>query len=369
MNLDWDTILSYNTVKIVRIRDRRLGLLHLLFMVFIVSYVVVYQAIYKKGYLLSEVPVCSIRTTLMAPKEIDTERPYCKSNNNTYAYSKLECEYWDDPLVLFPPGDDVSFTASTRVKITNQTTDGCSFKDPRCKYKDVSEESIYVADIEKYTVMIDHTMFSPQSQIQYNARDLSGYILDRDGNEIQINDTNNRVGVKGQYDVLEIGKLLELGGIDLDAESPDKGDPNRYTGIIALVFIKYSNTFSYSTGNFKYTYSIRQVNDTIYNVKDPIYFDSLGSRMVLKRYGIRLLFVQDGAIGSFNFQSLLLTMVSGLGLLTVATLVVDQLAVRILPQRKSYSSVKFQVTESMSKKKKIIDDSGEELLYTKIEGL
>ncbi|KAN0003442.1 hypothetical protein ACTFIZ_009611 [Dictyostelium cf. discoideum] len=369
MAIDWDSILAYNTIKVVRIRDRRLGILHLCFLVVIVLYIVVYSAIINKGYLSTEEPVGSIRTSLWSPNQFKDNESYCKNNTEPYPYQKLECVYFDDALVSYPIGDDVGFTASTRIEISEQKAN-CSLLNPSCRFKTLNKTNVYLADIESFTVLIDHTMYAPSSQIQYNGGDLSGYILDQNGNEIQLNESVNVIGVQGKPDVLEIGKLLEFAGVNLDDPSlTNSSNSIRYDGCVIFVFIEYSNTFSYDLKKIKYVYSIKIVDDTIYNIPEAIILGDVNSRLYYKRHAIRLIFIQTGVIGSFNFQSLLLTLVSGIGLLTVSTLIVDQLAIRFLPQRKSYSDVKFQTTESFRKKKKIVNDDGEVKLYNNIEAL
>ncbi|KAK5574854.1 hypothetical protein RB653_010108 [Dictyostelium firmibasis] len=375
LNFDWDDIFQYSTVKVVRIRDRRLGILHLLFLVGIVAYIVIYSAIVKKGYLFTEVPIGSVRTSLKAPNTFASNLTYCLNQNSTekYQWTPLECNYWDEQLALFPVGQDSTFTCTTRVRLSKQKAD-CDFTSPNCKFVDVpgTAQNIYIADIESFTILIDHTMYASSSGSQFNAVDLHGYILNQDGDEVQINENGTSVGVQGKPDIITLGQLLSFGGVSLDQSSPvDSNVSIRYDGVVLFVFITYSNTYTYSTSDFRYVYSVQQIENTIYDVPETIILESIDSRLLYKRHGVRVIFIQTGTIGSFHFQTLLLTLVSGLGLLAVATTVVDQMAIRLLPQRKSYSSLKFQVTESMSNpmKKRITTDEGEDVLYTRIEGL
>ncbi|KAN0053164.1 hypothetical protein ACTA71_006688 [Dictyostelium dimigraforme] len=374
-NFDWDDIFQYSTVKIVRIRDRRLGILHLTFLVGIIAYIVVYSAIIKKGYLFTEVPIGSVRTSLKAPNTFATNLTYCSNqvHQDTYPFTPLICNYWDEQLALFPVGQDSTFTCTTRVRTSKQTAN-CNFTDPTCKFVDDlgSAQNIYIADIENFTILIDHTMYASSSGSQFNAVDLHGYILNQDGDEVQMDENGISIGVQGKPDIMTIGQLLAFGGVSLDQASPvDSNVSIRYDGVVLFVFITYSNTYTYSTSDFRYVYSVQQIANTIYDVPETIILETIKSRLLFKRHGVRVIFIQTGTIGSFHFQTLLLTLVSGLGLLAVATTVVDQLAIRLLPQRKSYSSLKFQVTESMSNpmKKRIATDDGEEKLYTRIEGL
>ncbi|EGC28571.1 hypothetical protein DICPUDRAFT_90884 [Dictyostelium purpureum] len=347
-------------------------------MIVIIGYIIAYQLIYKKGYLEIEVPTGSIRTSLLAPSVFATNLTYCNNQNpGLYPYTELNCTYWDDPLVVFPIAQETAFTASTRVKVINQTSN-CFFDSPNCTFQDISPETnMYLADVENFTILIDHTMYAPISGIQYNAEELEGYIQNQYGEDIQINQGITTVGIKGKPDIITLGQLLEFGGIDLDSQSPlNETHSIRYDGCVVFVFITYSNTYTYSTNNIKYVYSVKKVSDTVYDVPEPVILSSLQSRLIFKRHGIRLIFIQTGSIGSFRLEVLVLTLASSLGLLAVSTIIVDQMAIRILPQRKSYSSLKFQVTEKfedaitiIGSKEKENDHVDDEKLFSQIDKL
>jgi hypothetical protein len=66
---------------------------------------------------------------------------------------------------------------------------------------------------------------------------------------------------------------------------------------------------------------------------------------VYNRHGIRLVFRQIGEIGIFNTQILLVNLVTAMGLIAVATTVVDLLMLNILPQKERYASAKTQEVE------------------------
>jgi hypothetical protein len=64
--VDWDRFFEYSTVKVVKMRDARLGILHYAFVLLIVGYIVGYTVVYRQRYLLTEVPVGSVRMSLLA---------------------------------------------------------------------------------------------------------------------------------------------------------------------------------------------------------------------------------------------------------------------------------------------------------------
>ena len=55
--------------------------------------------------------------------------------------------------------------------------------------------------------------------------------------------------------------------------------------------------------------------------------------------------LQEGRIGRFDLQALLLTLVTGMGLLASAGLAVDALAIYAMPLRERYYSSKYEVTD------------------------
>eukprot|EP01133_Synstelium_polycarpum_P002266 gene2266-2568_t len=98
-------------------------------------------------------------------------------------------------------------------------------------------------------------MFASTSKIQRNAVNLSGFIMNSAGERVHISDGVSSIGISGKPDILELGTLLSIAGINLDSPSPvNSSNSIRYDGINIFVFIEYSNTFSYSLDNLRYTY-------------------------------------------------------------------------------------------------------------------
>lgn len=56
-----------------------------------------------------------------------------------------------------------------------------------------------------------------------------------------------------------------------------------------------------------------------------------------------MLFLASGALGKFDFQTMLVQLVSALGLLSVATLVVEMCMLYCFPHRKYYNKYKVPV--------------------------
>ncbi|KAF2069905.1 hypothetical protein CYY_008776 [Polysphondylium violaceum] len=360
-NVDWDSLFSYQTVKIVRIRDKRLGILHLSFMGAIILYIVIVTILLQQQYLAIQTPIGSIRNSLLAPANRSQYLPYCQNstNLNYNGFPTKECQYWDETLVMYPPSSEYSLFITTRVSSSTQETfNNCSLTEFNCTYVNVanSTKDFYIADVDTFTVLVDHTMAAPTLGIQYNAKQLPGFMLNSKGKKITLTPPNI-VGVVDQYDILTLDAILNAADI-ASLDSPGFSNSSRSIrddGMLLFCFITYSNTFTYSTSKYRYTYEFHLIEDTKFKIVEPIYLDDVNHRYIFNRHGVRIIFIQTGQLGKFDFQTSLLTFVSGIGLLTVATLVVDIIAVRLLPQRNKYSMMKYQ--DSGLKRKPLLGDS------------
>eukprot|EP01121_Diplochlamys_sp_Union-15-3_P016596 TRINITY_DN5681_c0_g1_i2.p1 TRINITY_DN5681_c0_g1~~TRINITY_DN5681_c0_g1_i2.p1 ORF type:complete len:338 (-),score=40.67 TRINITY_DN5681_c0_g1_i2:194-1186(-) len=324
--VEWDSLLAYATTRIVKIRDKRLGLLYYFFLFVIFLYIVGWTLLYQKRYLHLENPVGSIRLSLLAPEHrpIPEKRspasqiPYCLQNSTTYRnFSNYNCTYWDEMFVTFPVTEDHDMLIATRyTSISQSLHNNCSLLDHECEYVDDSPaETFYIADIEKFTLMVEHTMYAPSMNKVRNGEDLSGELLDCRGQVVpmpypnSLGKDNSSTG-----DVFEISKLLSAACVDLDdlSDAPPRyqSKSKRDLGIVLIAFITYSNTFSFNYNNFKYTYRVQWVKDTKFKSEQPIYTKSLDKRVVWDRHGIRIIVLQTGMLGKFDFQVLLLTVQS-----------------------------------------------------------
>eukprot|EP01103_Thecamoeba_quadrilineata_P011651 TRINITY_DN2823_c0_g1_i1.p1 TRINITY_DN2823_c0_g1~~TRINITY_DN2823_c0_g1_i1.p1 ORF type:complete len:303 (+),score=14.22 TRINITY_DN2823_c0_g1_i1:256-1164(+) len=257
----------------------------------------------------------------------------------------------------FPSLEATAMLAATRVTITNMFLN-CSWLNSSCQFSNENDQfgsynlssyTFYVGDIEHFTLMLDHAIITLSVGIQRNALSLNGKFLNENGQTITNLQSPNVVGQVGHYDVVELITLLNAAGIqDLDEISGSANNGNetmRYAGLILMVVLEYSNTVSFSLQNVEYTLSARIVKDTEFKAVETIYTDYPRNVTEQNRHGIRMIFLQTGALGKFDFQVLLLNCVSGLGLLAVATVIVDILMTLIMPQRKTYQGYKYQIPE------------------------
>ena len=150
--------------------------------------------------------------------------------------------------------------ATSRLTVTEYNAD-CDFSQPTCDYTNTTDPTTYyIADIERFTLMIDHTIYATNIDIQRNARELNGQLVDYNGNAMEANAFPNVVGVPKEYDYIEIGTLLQAAGVstlDADGKKNEKSiyylffhlalvsdvpESLRHAGIVLLVIISYTNT-------------------------------------------------------------------------------------------------------------------------------
>jgi hypothetical protein len=220
--------------------------------------------------------------------------------------------------------------------------------DPDCVYQTTDLASYFIADIEHFTLLIDHTVYAPTVGIQENAKSLPGSMKFSNGSTMHLNGPIDFIGQKGEPDIVQLSTLLLAAGINsLDDESlVNASSTMRNDGIVLMIFIEYSNTNTYNLNDLSYSYEPYIITNTKFKSVEPLLGDN--SRQIINRHGIRMIFIQDGLLGKFDVQVMLLTFVTGLGLLTVSTVIVDVIALYLLPQKKVYNEYKFKVTEGPS---------------------
>jgi len=315
-------------------------------MLAIVVYILLYTIFLEKRYLVTERPIGSIRLSLLKGKNPlpQSELEYCWQPNRTTLPSgdpTYPCLYQDELFDVFPTTEATAMLATTRYIYMQQAL-YCNLQDPTCSYTMINSSLLFVADIEHFTLLIDHTLYAPLVGIQKNAKALPGSMSYYNGTKMHLSGPNNVIGQAGSTDIVEIATLLEAAGIEsLDMPSTyNQSSTMRYDGIVLMIFIVYSNTETHDLNYITYTYKPSLITDTEFKSVQANLINST-FREIYNRHGIRMIFVQDGTLGRFDFQVTLLTFVSGLGLLTVSAVIVDLIAVYILPQKKIYEDYKY----------------------------
>jgi len=378
--VDWDDVLSYKTARIVKIKDKRLFFLYAFFMFLIFCYIVVWNLGVKKNYLQYEEPLGTIRVSLRKPAPMYekpiSKLPYCTRSKGVYigtdwrVFDQQKCKIADDKFAVYPATEQSAMLATTRATVFDETMPaGCNITSggSHCQWKKVgSPDTLFITQIENYTLFIDHTMYAAQSGYIRNSKYMDGRMLNARGEHVDPCDDYAKgkcpkyviMGKMDKADIIPLGTLLRAADTSLDsrahpamAQGAAKWESHRYAGVVLVMRIFYDNVYTFNTHNIRYTYTVHQVPRTEFKVEEPMYsVDKNGvvHRTVVDRHGIRIVFQQTGHIGVVDFQTFLIQMASSLGLLAVATVVVDLLATKVMDQRKFYEECKFLTTEDVT---------------------
>jgi len=412
MAFELDELLSYDTYRVVRIKDYRLGLPYYLLLFATFMYIVFGQLIAGSMYLAMETAISgSVRLSMRAPawnspiwKSNVAQLPYCQNTCNgdctgNINQKLLSCPstYANAESAVYPAPDSNGIFITTRVdeevqklppQCANVDQASQAYGNQCRKWVVTKNSSYYIAQVEDYLVKVDHSMLAPDKRGTRVGFDMAdGCLLKNSVERLQNSKsmclegsidpcadyTKNgwtcptaagpwsvAVGANKRDDVMMLRTLLAAAGISsLDAihgARPTATNDMTYRrgGMVLLLQIHYDNTwaskyvFGTDTTKYRYEYSIAYVSNQGYEVTQVLQSASPDQRTVLRRHGIRIVVSQTGHVGEFSFQALLVTCTASLGLMAVATSVVEILLRFVLPEKDKYCKHKFLETETLT---------------------
>ncbi|KAG0001574.1 cytochrome c oxidase subunit 1 [Entomortierella chlamydospora] len=346
--------------------SRRLGGLYRLFQTTILIYIAT-SIIYQQRYLKTEDIINgAVRITLKAPSDGIATPAYCSSTS--------PCIYWNENDILFEPGVDGALV-TTRAQIaqygpfSNQsdserstcngnipTTSKC---DPYQAPSTLLLPTSLVADIERFTLMLEHSIRGQASGVQMRSGNMvSGLLRDSQSGEVLRTFTNESryvstgsgndtelVHLAG--DVMTMGEFLKASGVNLDdpsmAPTATAGETVRTSGVVVIVVIQYAAK-GWNPNRISYEYLPKAIPDQEYKVIETIRDFRDGNRVEINRHGVRIVFSQTGQLGKFSLMTLLTNLVAAVALFKVANIIVELMMLRIHPRKKTYVRAKFEST-------------------------
>jgi hypothetical protein len=164
--LDPDSIFAYSVPRTVRIRDRRLGIIHIICVLAIMGYILGYTVIYEQRYLLMANDIFgSARLQLVGPSSQFTVLPsnttYCTGGtvpwNGYPPVVQNPCRYLDTYASVFPEEEASAMLIATRITDSNYSRfPGCEQQPlPSCGYNQTSSTTYYVGGpVEMSTLQV-----------------------------------------------------------------------------------------------------------------------------------------------------------------------------------------------------------------------
>ncbi len=292
--------------------------------------------------------------------------PYC-SQSSAPLPSAQPCAYWDG--VQASSVQQASMLITTRVTELQQSL-ACAPQSnaSNCAQLWVStapQVTQYVANIEDFTVLMDHSAQAPSLDLIASSRSVSGWLHVPNNNAlcaqlpaVDVVDRttrvtsapclvvpNNTIPPTG-LDVFALSSLLAAADVTLDGTSAVKASSTlRYSGVVIVVNVEYTNVYHWvGAGTPYYTYRLTLLPGANAKTVDASYPSDRSRRTVLNQHGIRLTVIETGRLGAFDTTQLLLRLTTSLSLLAVATVIVDSLALYCLARRQQYKAAKFEDT-------------------------
>eukprot|EP01088_Endostelium_zonatum_P013760 TRINITY_DN2857_c0_g1_i1.p1 TRINITY_DN2857_c0_g1~~TRINITY_DN2857_c0_g1_i1.p1 ORF type:complete len:457 (-),score=78.63 TRINITY_DN2857_c0_g1_i1:65-1435(-) len=356
-------LFTYPTKQKTRLHDWRLGILFNLLTLGVFLYILIHPILLQRRFVLLETPVGAIEFTVVSPQRAklyneswaqqyvianSTDIPFCSGYINRNQTAKtpytLPCVYWTEELVLYPSLEQSALFLTTRVNTSTKTLrlnrnlptnftyntplgPDCSLETPNCYYTTITNpaSSNYVAIVDDFTIEIIHSFECSGFGIARNADTLPGIYKDTNGKRVYATNPGEYIGNADFNDKLRLSTILRASGVNLeDTTISNDGTSVRYNGIVLLMVFTYTNMDTVSDRNdFRYSYTSTSVSGAEFKAVEDIYTKNYSTIAENNRHGVRIIVIQTGNIGQFDFQTLLLTLISGMGLLAVAVAVSD----------------------------------------------
>jgi len=420
-DVDVDDIFVYETPKLVRIRDARLGLLYYGMVTLIAVYIVVWQLVRANSYLAYRTPTSISRLTLQEttldgcnPNEPDCEDafpitsslPYCctaacdrQQDGSCICpwrqFRNFDCDYLDGAGAAIVSGQ--SILVSTFIKEYNQTQNAsCTGSHGCTKLWETNPEgpsARFVAGIKDFTILIDHSVFQRDLDIFRTSRQMRGYLLVNGTTPLQNKLCAEREDAltapihgwptdtapcyirpnltEDNRDIFALDTLMRAMGVSLDGASYyGSGHSLRYEGLTATLQIEYFNTWPWHGVLYQddgevavsYVYQLVPLQKNPYKSTQLVWLRYPDRRIKRDVHGVYFSVEATGRLAVFDLQTLLLTLTTSLALLAVGSTIVKYLAIYVLKHRPYYKEMMYQISADLSDVRDLERLSDSELL-------
>ena len=329
----------YTTFQYSTIKDRNLGLYYYTGILAVVFYSVVTIFI-NKGYLhIDHSPqgsVTLISDSLDQNITLHSDTSYCCQN----ASCKIKCFLIDGKELAWPLNTD-SVTISTFFKEREQSIS------PDLEVTvSTGEKQYFSKNPEAVDIKVEHSVHSRSISIAGTQRTLQGTLKAYNGTVLKVFNSYDKADRLSLHDLI---LASDIGSLDKISDSPNGNNKSfRRKGCVLVVTIFYQNTLSIlGTSLLTYTYTVKRVPLMPHRVEETIPINLLPldperrystqiHRLLRKRYGVHIKFLQGGEIGKFSFLQLLQCLATSVGLVSLVSGLGDVIALNLIPNSKIY---------------------------------
>lgn len=408
---DLDDLFAFTAEKSVIIRDRKLGFLQYSIMVAIMVYVVIFQVIGATSYLAEYIPTNIVRLELLDPTRNDcdidnagckedlvpiTHLSYCAAQNSSCQCTKkgrCKCDYSDLPVVRpcqwldaiessFPAEKSITVSTMIRSVIEERSCflnsdDSSTAKvlqdTPECDriWNVKKVNSLFVANVERYSLLIDHSMQGAGSGApSINSRDIEGRLwvgnrltppndiqkalcksrpdaVDKHGKPTNSAPCFLQPILVDKFDTITVETLLGAMGLSLDDTALDSEESYREAGLNIDLQVYYNNRKDWvGLVNNTYTYYVNLVPHSFGQTDS--FIRTGNTRVTRQNVGIRFNVRPTGHLAEFSMDSLLTELTTSLTMLAMAAVIVNLLAKYALNHSKYYSQLLIETSPDFS---------------------
>ena len=313
-----------------------------------------YEFAINKGYGERYDVTGSLRATVKANSPLSdiAAAYYCNQSTSTEVtppVKQLPCMANDDLITTKISG--LSLLIGTRLKTINQAkNDAC--EDVGCEaWLTESSSSAFIFDVSNSTILVQHSVapafedtvgrdvvdaFQPRPPPKLIGTNGTATAFPCTAKNEPAETPDGMPDCPAAGDFFTVRSLLQVAGVDLDAPQPD--DPRstkRYDGLTMRVNVEYSGSQSY---HYRLSYNKIEQNMNVVDYQNASY------RLVYDLHGLKLNFEQTGYVVISDVRSVLLTIFSGLVMLSTAKTLADLYLLYIAPRRADYRLFVEQLT-------------------------
>lgn len=378
---------EYDTLKVVHIGNKKIGLLNRLIQLTILGYIIGYVIVYQKGY--QQFSSFNTATTTKVKGVLSTQNISDDAFNSFIPNISVYKKVWDISDIVVPPVENGKFFVSTNVIITpDQEMGTCpeapDIKEALCDPKNATSCTAGKTLLLGNGVMTGRCVQAAAPNKTLHTCEISGWCpleLDygplKDGSPLLADVHNFTVLIKNyiefplfhtrrsniphtdnpaylqhcRYDpvsdplcpVFRIGDLVKEAGVDFN-EIAVKG------GVIQIL-INWDCNLDFDEHFCVPDYSFLRLDDPNvqlakgWNFRYPKYYNQ-ATRSLVKAYGISFVILVQGRAGKTSPIPIAINTGSGLGLMVIATLLCDLIVVNCLKHRKLYKANKYKFVTS-----------------------
>ena len=368
---------EYDTPKIVHIKSKRIGIMSRVVQILIISYVIGFVLVHKKGYQETDSVVSAVTTKMKG--NIKTNFSSSELVGVKEEWKPLYSRVWDVTDLVVPPVENKAFFITTNLVITpNQTRGECSelpdvlpcSYDQDCDKVPLSKHP-HGVPTGKCNMTSNSCMISAWCPIEEDALPLGpqrAVLEQTDAFTVVI---KNMISFpyfgKGRTNILEwqnssyletcrhsdvqpFCPVFTLGQI-VEAAGGNYSEMAVLGGVINIDIMWDCNLDLDFLSHCRPVYSFSRLDSPQAkispgsNFRHADYFNQ-NRRTLIKAYGLTFIVNVHGSAGKFSIVPTLLNLGAGLALLSVATVICDIVVLYCHSKRVFYKSAKFQLVRS-----------------------